>query len=64
MIKNIKYLTSANLLKFNNIQIKLDSNKTIIIKKSHIKKIFLVIDYVADFTCSKQIIKKNLLPKK
>ena len=63
MIKNKKYLTFIHSINFNGIQIKLNSNKKILTKRSHIKKIFLSINYVADSTSSKKIIKKNYYSK-
>lgn len=63
MIKNKKHLIFIYFLKFIGIQIKLNLNKIILIKESHIKGIFLVIDYVVDSISSSKIIKKKLLPK-
>lgn len=64
MTKNREYLISSYLLKFNNTQIKLNSNGIILIKESYIGRIFLVTDYVVNFTGFKGIIKKKLLSKK
>lgn len=62
--KNKEYPTSTHFLKFNNVQIKLNSNRIILIKKCHIREILLVIDYVADFTSFGRIIRKKLSLKK
>lgn len=43
MIKDYKYLTSIQTIKFNKAQIKLDLNGIILTKKSLIGDIFLVI---------------------
>lgn len=63
MTKNREYLNSATPLKFNGIQIKLDSNGTVAIEKSYIGGILLIIDYDVNFTSSKEITRKKLLPK-
>lgn len=47
-------------MKFNKIQIKLNLNKIILIKKSYIDGILLITNYDTDFTSSKKIIKKKL----
>lgn len=62
-IKDWKYLTSIQSIKFNRVQIKLDSNGIILTKKCYIGGIFPVIDHDADSTNSKEIIRKKLLPK-
>ena len=64
MIKNKKYLIFIQLLKFNSAQIIFNSNSIVLIKKGYVGSIFLVIDYNANFTCSKEITKKKLLFKK
>ena len=64
IIKNRKYLTFAHPLKFNSIQIKLDSNGIVLTKRSHVGGILLVTNHAADFTSSKEITRKKLLPKK
>lgn len=64
IIKDCKYLTLTQLVKFNRTQIKLNSNGIVLIKKSHIGSILLVISYDVDSTSSREIIKKKLLPKK
>lgn len=56
IIKNKKYLTSTYFLKFNGIEIKLKLNIIILIKKSYVRKIFLVIDNIADYTSFRAII--------
>lgn len=63
MTKERKYLISKYFLKFNSAQIKFDSNVIIMIKKSYIDGIFSVINYVANFTNFRQIIRKMLLSK-
>ena len=64
MTKDQKYLTLTQLLKFNGIQIKLDLEGIILTKKSHISRIFLVIDHNSDSTSLKKITKKKLSNKK
>lgn len=63
MTKNWKYLTSIQSLKFNRAQIKLDSERSVLIKKSHVGIIFPVTDHDTDFTSSKEITRKKLSPK-
>lgn len=63
MRKNREHLNFIYPLKFHNAQIKLDSNKIILIKKSHIGVIFPVIDHVRNSNCFMEIIKKKLLLK-
>lgn len=62
--KDKEYPTSTHFLKFNNIQIKLNLNKIILIKNCYIKDILLIIDYVIDFTSFGKIIRKKLLLQK
>lgn len=62
--KNKEYPTSTYFLKFNNAQIKLNSNRIILIKKCHIREIFLIIDHITDFTSFRRIIRKKLSLKK
>lgn len=59
-----KHFTPTHFPKFNSTLIKLNSNKIILTKKSHVKEIFLVTDYVVDFTGLKGRIKKKSLFKK
>lgn len=56
MKKDKEYFTSANHLKFNNAQIKLNPNGIVLIKESYIGQILLIIDDVVDFTSSTRII--------
>ena len=63
MTKNREYLTPAHLLRFNDAQIRLDLDRTVLIKESHIRGILQIRDNVADSTSSKRIIWKKLLPK-
>ena len=63
MTKDRKYLTSAQPIKFNGVQIKLDSNGIVLTKKSHVGGIFLVTDHDADSICSRGITRKKLSPK-
>ena len=60
MTKDREHLTSAHPLKFNNIQIKLDSYGIVLTKKSHVEGILLVTNHAADSTSSKGIIRKKL----
>lgn len=62
--KDREHLTSAHRLKFNSVQIKLDSNKMVVTKKSRVGEIFLVTDHIPDFTSSRGITRKQLLSKK
>ena len=64
MTKDIEHILPAHSLKFNGAQIKLDSNRIVLTKKSHVGEIFLVTDYATDSTSSRRITKKKLLPKK
>ena len=61
--KNREHFTSAHLLKFNGAQIKLNSNRIVLIKKSHIGEIFSVTNHVADSTSSRRITRKKLSTK-
>lgn len=58
-----KHLTPSHPLNSNGIQIKLNSNKIILIKKSYIGGIFPIIDHVIDSTNSNRIIRKKLSSK-
>lgn len=64
MIKDYKYPTFIQFIKFNKTQIKLNSNGIILIKKSHISSILLVIDHDIDSTNLQEITRKKLLLKK
>lgn len=64
MIKNRKHLTFAHSLKFNNAQIKLDSNSIVLTKNSHVDGILLITDHDAESTSSIGIIKKKPVFKK
>lgn len=63
MTKDQEYLTPAELIKFNEIQIKLDSNNIVLLKINHVGGMLPVIDHDADSTYLKGIIRKRLLPK-
>lgn len=63
LIKDKKYLIFAYLLKFNSAKIKLNSNKIIFIKKSHIENILLITNHIVDTTNSREITRKKLLLK-
>ena len=63
MTKDWEHFTSTQSLKFNMMQIKLNSKGIVLTKKSHIGRIYLVIDHNVDFTNSKRITRKKLLPK-
>lgn len=63
MIQDKEYLTPTNSLKFNVVQIKLDSKKIILTKKSHVGGVLLEINHVAESTCYKVVTKKKLSPK-
>ena len=60
MTKNQKYLTSTQFLKFNGAYIKLNLDDIILIKKNHVNKIFLVIDYNIDSTSLRRITRTKL----
>lgn len=64
IIKDQKYHILAQQIKFNWIQIKLDSNGIVLTKMSYLDAIFLVTDHDIDSTSSKAITRKKLLPKK
>ena len=63
MIKDRKYLIPAHLLKFNDVQIKLDSKDIVLTKESHVGVILPVENYAADSTSSREIKRKKLSPK-
>ena len=63
MTKEREYLTHVHPLKFNGIQIKLNSNGIVLTKESHVGGILPVIDNVTDSTCSRGITRKKLSPK-
>ena len=63
MTKNREYLTYAHPLKFSGAQIKLDLDRIVLIKESHIGGILLVTDNIADLTSFKGITRKKLSPK-
>ena len=62
--KDKKHLTPTHSLKFNRAQIKLDLNRIVITKKSHVRGILLITDHIADSISLKEIIRKKLSPKK
>ena len=64
MTKDRKHFTFENTLKFNNIQIKFDSNRIVLIKKSYVREILLVTDHVTNSISSRKITRKKLLPIK
>lgn len=61
--KERKHFTFLYYLKFNDAQIKFESNRIVPIKKSHVKRIFLVTDYIINYTSFKWITKKKLPSK-
>ena len=63
MIKSREYLTSSHPLKFNGVQIKLNSEGIVLTKESHIGSIFLVTNRDVDSTSSREITRKKLSPK-
>lgn len=63
MSKNREYLTSVHPLKFNGTQIKINSKNIILTKKSHVRGVILVTNYVADFTSCRGVTRKKLSPK-
>lgn len=63
MIKNWEYLTFVKLIKFNGVQIKLNSNGIVATKKSQINGIVLITKYNKDSINLKGINKKKLLSK-
>lgn len=63
MIKNCKYFTLAQLIKFNRTQIKLDLDGIVLTKKSHVSDIFFIINHNKDFTNLKEIINTKLSSK-
>lgn len=58
MIKDREYLIPTQFPKFNDIQIKLDSNGIVLIKET-----FLIIDHAVNSTSFGEIIRKKLLSK-
>ena len=64
MIKDWEYLTSLYLLKFNWAQIKLNSERIVLIKESHIGGILPITNHDADSTSLREITKKKLLSNK
>lgn len=64
MTKDWRHFTFIQPLKFNEVQIKLDSKSIVLTKKSHIGGIFLVIDHNIDSISFKRVTKKKLLAKK
>lgn len=64
MIKNREYLIPVHPLKFNSAQIQFNSDGIVQTKESYERLILSVIDYIADFTNSKEITRKKLSPKK
>ena len=63
MTKNREHLTSAYFLKFNGIQIKLDLNGVVWIKKSYIEGIHSVTDHIANSTYFGGLTRKKQSPK-
>ncbi len=63
MTIDCEYVTSAQPIKFNRAQIKLDSDGIILTKESHIDGILLVTDHDADSTSSRGITRKKLSTK-
>ena len=58
--KDREYFTPIHPLKFDDVQIKLDSNGIVLTIKSHVGGILPVTDHVADSTSSKRITRKKL----
>ena len=63
MTKDQEYLTSSHPLKFNGAQIKLDSKKILLIKKSHVGDILPITNRDVNSTNSRGITRKKLSPK-
>ena len=63
MTKDREYLTSAQPIKFNKTQIKLDSDGIVLTKESDVGDILLVTDYDADSSSSRGITRKKLSTK-
>lgn len=57
MTKDRKHLTPTYPLKFNGVQIILNSNRIVLTKESYVEGILLVTDHVANSTSSKEIIR-------
>lgn len=64
MTKNCKHFTFLQFLKLNRVQIKLNSERIILTKKSYVSGILLVTNYIADSISLKRITRTKLLPKK
>lgn len=63
MTKDHKYLTSAQPIKFNGAQIKLNSDGIVLTKESHVGGILLVTGHDADSTSSRGVTSTKLSPK-
>lgn len=64
MIKNCKYYSSTQPIKFNRVQIKLDLDGIVLSKKSYVSGIFLITDHNIDSTSFWRITRKKLSSKK
>lgn len=63
IIKDCKYLTFIQPIKFHRAQIKIDLNDIVLTKKSHLGEILVVINHNIDFINSKKITRNKLLFK-
>ena len=63
MTKDWEHLTSSQPLKFNRTQIKFDSERIVLIKKSYIGGILSVTNHDVDSTSSRGITRKKPSPK-
>lgn len=57
MANDKKYFTFAQYLKLNSAQIKLDSNSIVLIKDNYVDNNFLFINYNANFTSIKELLR-------
>ena len=63
MTKDREHLTSSHPLKFNRVQIKLDSEGIVLTKESHVGGILSITNRDVDSTSSRGITRKKLSPK-
>ena len=63
MTKEQEHLTFTQPLKFNGVQIKLDSKGIVLTKKSYVGGIFLVTDHDVDSISSRRITREKFLSK-
>lgn len=59
MTKNCKYFTFIQSIKFIKVQIKLNLESVVLIRKSYVDSILFITDYNTNFNSLKGIIRKN-----